>query len=200
MDDPSVWVTDEIAHLVRAAESLTGVKLGTTEDGDSASALLAAHARTMSFLVADGVVPSNEERGFVLRRIIRRAVRYAYLLGVDKPITPALAERTIELMDTAYPHLGEQADRVTSTLAREEEAFRRTLRSGLSMLDDALTDLPAQGELAGSVAFQLHDTYGFPLEVTAEIVEDRGFTLDRPGFDAAMAEQRARARARAKTG
>jgi len=200
LDSPSVWVTDELAELVRAGEALTGVPLGRSDQGDVALKLLADHARTMTFLVADGVVPSNEDRGFVLRRIIRRAIRFAYLLGVEKSVTPALAERVIELMGTAYPVVVESAELVTATLAREEEAFRRTLRSGLGILDEALDGLPAGAELPGAVAFQLHDTYGFPVDVTSEIVEDRGFGLDRAGFDAAMAAQRRRAREAAKTG
>jgi len=200
IDRASVFDTDELASLVRRSEELTGVTLGTSDEADIALKLLADHARTMSFLVADGVVPSNEDRGFVLRRIIRRAIRYAYLLDVDKPITPALAEHTIELMADAYPVLSEQADLITGTLAREEDAFRRTLRSGLAILDGALDDVDAGGELPGTVAFQLHDTYGFPLEVTSEIVEDRGYTLDRAGFDTAMADQRDRARAAGKKG
>ncbi|MBX3313510.1 MAG: alanine--tRNA ligase [Actinobacteria bacterium] len=195
-----VFDTDELASLVRRAEELTGVKRGASAQSDIALKLLADHARTMSFLVADGVVPSNEDRGFVLRRIIRRAIRFAYLLDVERPITPALAEHTIDLMGEAYPVLHDQADLITGTLAREEEQFRRTLRSGLAILDGALAELPEGADLPGTVAFQLHDTYGFPLEVTSEIVEDRGHGLDRPGFDAAMAEQRDRARASGKKG
>jgi alanyl-tRNA synthetase len=195
-----VFATDELANLVGRAEELTGVRLGGSDQSDIALKLLADHARTMTFLVSDGVVPSNEDRGFVLRRIIRRAIRFAYLLGVDKPITPDLAERTIELMGEAYPSIVEHRDLVTSTLAREEDSFRRTLRSGLSILDTALAEVPEGGSLPGAVAFQLHDTYGFPVDVTAEIVEDRGIALDRAGFDEAMGEQRRRAREHAKIG
>ncbi|MBX3286639.1 MAG: alanine--tRNA ligase, partial [Actinobacteria bacterium] len=151
-------------------------------------------------LVGDGVVPSNEERGFVLRRIIRRAIRFAYLLGVEDAVTPRLAERTIELMGAAYPELGANAGTITATLAREEDQFRRTLRSGLTILDSALDGLAEGGELPGAVAFQLHDTYGFPVDVTSEIVADRGFSLDRAGFDDAMADQRRRAREHGKKG
>ncbi|MBP7629890.1 MAG: alanine--tRNA ligase [Acidimicrobiales bacterium] len=197
---PSVYDTDELRALVSMGEQLTGTRLGADPQSDVALKLLADHARTMTFLVADGVVPSNEDRGFVLRRIIRRAIRFAYLLGVEQAVTPALAERTVELMGGAYPVLLENADTVVGVLGREEEQFRRTLRSGLGILDSALDDLPAGGELAGSVAFQLHDTYGFPLDVTSEIVADRGFGLDRAGFEAAMADQRRRAREAGKKG
>lgn len=200
LGSPSVFDTDELRALVAVGESLTGTRLGTDPGADVALKLLADHARTMTFLVADGVVPSNEERGFVLRRIIRRAIRFAYLLGVDKSVTPTLAERTVELMGEAYPILGANADTVVGVLAREEEQFRRTLRSGLGILDSALGDLAPGEELAGAVAFQLHDTYGFPLEVTSEIVADRGFGLDRAGFDSAMADQRQRAREAGKKG
>ena len=200
LDKPDVFATDELAALVGEAQSLTGATLGAAPQSDVALKLLADHARTMTFLVSDGVVPSNEDRGFVLRRIIRRAIRFAYLLGVDKPITPALAERTIDLMGDAYPELRDNADAVITTLAREEDQFRRTLRSGLSILDQALAEVPEGGELPGAVAFQLHDTYGFPLEVTSEIIEDRGVGLDRAGFDTAMADQRRRAREGGKKG
>lgn len=199
-DTPSVWDTDELAQLVVEAQDATGTRLGDSAGSDVALKLLADHARTMTFLVADGVVPSNEERGFVLRRIIRRAIRFAYLLGVEKPITPIMANRTIELMGEAYPILESAGDTILGVLTREEEQFRRTLRSGLTILDNALSDLHEGEDLPGAVAFQLHDTYGFPLEVTSEIVEDRGFGLDRQGFDTAMAEQRRRARDSGKKG
>jgi alanyl-tRNA synthetase len=197
---PDVFATDELLALVRAAEAATGVTLGANPESDVALKLLADHARTMTFLVNDGVIPSNEDRGYVLRRIIRRAIRFAYLLGVEKPITPLMAERTIELMSEAYPALRDNADTVLSILGREEDQFRRTLRSGLGILDGALASVPDGGELPGVVAFQLHDTYGFPLEVTTEIAEGRGFAVDRPGFDAAMADQRDRARKGGKKG
>jgi alanyl-tRNA synthetase len=197
---PDVFDTDELRHLVAAAEVATGVVLGAGAESDVALKLLADHARTMTFLVSDGVIPSNEDRGYVLRRIIRRAIRFAYLLGVEKPITPLMAERVIELMGPAYPNLVANADTILAILGREEEQFRRTLRSGLTILDAALAEVPPGGELPGAVAFQLHDTYGFPLEVTTEIAEGRGVAVDRPGFDAAMADQRERARKGGKKG
>ena len=197
---PDVFQTDELRHLVAAAEVATGKVLGADPESDVALKLLADHARTMTFLVSDGVIPSNEDRGYVLRRIIRRAIRFAYLLGVEKPITPLMAERVIELMAPAYPNLTANADTILGILGREEEQFRRTLRSGLTILDGALAEVPEGADLPGQVAFQLHDTYGFPLEVTTEIAEGRGFAVDQAGFDAAMAEQRERARAGGKKG
>jgi alanyl-tRNA synthetase len=197
---PDVFQTNELRELVATAEAATGRRLGADAESDVALKLLADHARTMTFLVADGVIPSNEERGYVLRRIIRRAIRFAYLLGVEKPITPVLAERTIDLMGTAYPELVANADTIAGVLGREEDQFRRTLRSGLSILDDALAEVPEGGQLSGAVAFQLHDTYGFPLEVTTEIADGRGFDVDRGAFDEAMADQRERARRSGKKG
>ena len=192
---PSLYAGETLTHLVGSAESVTGRKMGEEPQTDIALRLLADHARTMTFLVSDGVVPSNEDRGYVLRRIIRRAIRYAYLLGVETPVTPPMAEHVIAEMGSAYPELHENADLVLGVLSREEAQFRRTLRTGLGILDAELARLPEGGTVPGTVAFQLHDTFGFPLEVTSEITAERGYHLDRRGFDDAMAEQRSRARA-----
>ena len=197
---PDVFFTDELRELVAAAEGATKVKLGDGIESDVALKLLADHARTMTFLVSDGVVPSNEERGYVLRRIIRRAIRFAYLLGVEDAITPMLAQKTVGLMGEAYPELRANEAAIADILGREEAGFRRTLKGGLVILDSALATLPEGGELPGSVAFQLHDTHGFPLEVTAEIIEDRGYSLDQAGFDADMATQKRLSSAGAKKG
>jgi len=191
---PSLYAADSISRVVDAAESVTGHRLGESEQSDIALRLLADHARSMTFLIADGVIPSNEGSGYVLRRIIRRAIRFAYLLGVEQAVTPPLAEATIEVMGSAYGELEANRDLIEGVLSREEDQFRRTLRTGLGILDAELAQLPEGGTVAGSVAFQLHDTYGFPLEVTAEIAQDRGYGLDSAGFEAAMAEQRDRAR------
>lgn len=198
--ETTLFAADTLARLVTRAEQLTGKRLGDDPNADVALRLLADHARTMTFLVADGVVPSNEDRGFVLRRIIRRAIRFAYLLGVDDLITPQLAAGVADVMGDHYGEVRTNLDLVTGILHREEEQFRRTLRTGLSILDRALDEVPRGGELDGAVAFQLHDTYGFPFEVTTEITAERGVAVGRAGFDAAMAEQRARARAAAKSG
>ncbi len=200
LDTPTIWATDELSALVGEAQSVTGRRLGEGDETDVALRLLADHARTMTFLVNDGVIPSNEDRGYVLRRIIRRAIRFAYLLGVERQVTPALATRTIDLMADAAPGLRANADTILGVLGREEDQFRRTLRSGLGILDAALADLAEGAEVPGTVAFQLHDTYGFPLEVTTEIAEGRGHGIDTAGFDAAMADQRERARQGGKKG
>ena len=186
----SLYAADSVSRMVDAAERLTGTRLGGSDEGDVALRLLADHARTMTFLIADGVVPSNGDRGYVLRRIIRRAVRFAYLLGVEKPITAPLAAEVATVMGDAYPEVRASADLIADVLDREEGQFRRTLRNGLGILEAELAGLGEGEELAGRVAFTLHDTYGFPYEVTAEIAEDRGHPVDRAGFDEDMAEQK----------
>jgi len=196
----SLYDSDTLAALVGEAQSVTGRRLGDTELGDIALRLIADHARTMTFLVADGVIPSNEDRGYVLRRIIRRAIRFAYLLGVERPVLPAMVEHTIELMGDAYPEIVDGRGLVLPIITREEESFRRTLATGSQILDGHLDRLEPGGTLPGQVAFQLHDTYGFPFEVTQETADLRGFGVDTAGFEAAMDDQRARARAAGKGG
>jgi alanyl-tRNA synthetase len=197
---PSLYAADTLSTLVDEAQSVTGHRLGESELGDIALRLMADHARTMTFLVADGVIPSNEDRGYVLRRIIRRAIRFAYLLGVERPVLPAMVERTIDVMGDAYPEVVEGRELVLPIITREEESFRRTLATGSQILDTQLDRLEPGGTLPGSVAFQLHDTYGFPFEVTQETADLRGFAVDVAGFDSAMEEQRRRARAASKAG
>jgi alanyl-tRNA synthetase len=195
---PSLYAADTLTALIGEAESVTGHRVGESELGDIALRLLADHARTMSFLVADGVIPSNEDRGYVLRRIIRRAIRFAYLLDVETLVTPPLVERTIELMGDDYPELVDGRDLVIGIVTREEERFRQTLKTGSQILDTELDRLDDGGTLAGDVAFQLHDTYGFPLEVTQEIADLRGYGVDSATFEVAMSEQRQRAKAARK--
>ncbi|HEX9995429.1 MAG TPA: alanine--tRNA ligase [Acidimicrobiales bacterium] len=194
----SLYDTDVLAALVEEAQSVTGARLGGSEHGDVALRLLADHARTTTFLVNDGVIPSNEDRGYVLRRILRRAVRFAYLLGVERPVLPTMVERVVDVMGDAYPDLRDNAGYVVGIIGREEERFRRTLTTGSTILDNQLAALADGDPLPGRVAFQLHDTYGFPLEVTQEVAAERGVGVDVAGFDEAMAEQRARARAAQK--
>ena len=195
-----VFDGDILTALVEEAQSVTGRRMGSSELGDIALRLMADHARTMTFLVADGVIPSNEDRGYVLRRIVRRAIRFAYLLDVERPVLVPMVDRTVELMAEAYPVLAEQHDFVNQIISREEETFRQTLKRGSLILDNQLEELPEGGKLDGTVAFQLHDTYGFPFEVTQEMAELRGFSVDVGGFEAAMEEQRRRARAARKSG
>ncbi|MDZ7674181.1 MAG: alanine--tRNA ligase [Acidimicrobiales bacterium] len=204
-DSPSLYAADTLSVLTDRAQEVTGKRFGHERLADVALRLVADHTRTVAFLVADGVMPSNEDRGYVLRRVLRRAVYFSYLLGVERPVLPPMIESCVDLMGEAYPDLADSADSVLTIVSKEEERFRQTLKTGSTMLDAALDDLGPveQGErpvLDGTVAFQLHDTYGFPLEVTQEILSERGVDLDVDGFDAAMADQRARAKAAAKGG
>jgi alanyl-tRNA synthetase len=196
----SVYETDVLAPLVDEAQRLTGRRIGTDGRTDASLRILAEHARAMSFLVGDGVFPSNEGRGYVLRRIIRRAVRHAYLLGADQVVTPALVDATVEVMGQAYPDLTREAGFVRDVVAREEERFRQTLKAGTTILDAELDKVAEGGTLPGAVAFLLHDTHGFPFELTEEIAAERSLGVDDEGFAAEMAEQRRRAKEARKSG
>ncbi len=195
----SVFEIDEMAALISVAERTTGYTLGADDDSDLALRVLAEHARTMTFLISDGVFPSNEDRGYVLRRIMRRAIRFAYLLGVEDLITPVLVDAVVEIMGPDYPELVASHELVRAVVEREEQQFRRTLANGMKILSDRLEALAPGDRVAGDVAFLLHDTYGFPYEVTEEVVAERGFGIDRAGFDRNMAEQRRRAKESRKT-
>jgi alanyl-tRNA synthetase len=195
----SVWETDLMAPMIDEACSITGrsYKVGDYDDRDSfAMRVLAEHSRSGAMLINDGVFPSNEARGYVLRRIIRRAVRYAYLLGTESLVMPRLTEVAIDVMANAYPDVAKNRDFVVNVMAREEERFRQTLKNGLSILDAELSETPS--ELSGSTAFLLHDTYGFPLELTQEIAGERNVSVDLEGFGADMAAQRERAKSAQK--
>jgi alanyl-tRNA synthetase len=191
----SVWETDVLFPLVDRAQSLTGKRYvaGDYEDRSSFSLrVLAEHARSSSMLVNDGVFPSNEGRGYVLRRIIRRAVRHAYLLGTEKVVMGELASTAIDVMGNAYPELRKNADFIVGVLTREEERFRQTLKTGVAILEDEIKG--GARVLPGSSAFLLHDTYGFPLELTQEIAGERSVEVDVVGFDREMQAQRERAK------
>ena len=197
----SVWETDAIFPIVEAAQSVTGssYKIGDYEDRASFSLrVLAEHARSSTRLVNDGVFPSTEGRGYVLRRIIRRAVRHAYLLGTEKLVMPALVESAISTMGEAYPDVIAQKDFILGVLTKEEERFRQTLKTGLSILENELNQADENHVVSGSTAFLLHDTYGFPLEVTQEIVAERELSVDLDGFRVEMDQQRQRAKAARK--
>lgn len=197
----SVWETDVLYPIVEQAQSLTGAsyKIGDYEDRNSFSLrVLAEHARSSMMMVNDGVFPSNEGRGYVLRRIIRRAVRHAYLLGTEKLVVPSLADVAIGVMSEAYPDILKNKDFILGVLTKEEERFRHTLKTGLTILE---SDLAADSKkLSGSSAFLLHDTYGFPLELTQEIAGERGVEVDTVGFESEMQQQRTRAKDARKTG
>ncbi len=190
----SVFDVDAFAPLVEAAQRVTGARLGEDPETDVSLRILAEHGRSTTMLVADKVFPSNEDRGYVLRRIIRRAVRRAWLLGVERPVMPSLVDATVEVMGGAYPELVTDHELIRDVIGREEQGFRRTLAAGSKLLSSELDGLAEGAQLDGEVAFALHDTYGFPVELTAEVAAERGVVLDRDGFDAAMQAQRDRAR------
>src|SRR5690606_75625 len=161
---------------------------------------LADHIRACSFLISDGVIPGNEGRGYVLRRIIRRAIRHGYKLGVRKAFFHKLVPDLVTEMGEAYPDLAENQQRVMDVLRQEEERFFETIEHGMAILEAELTSMTQQGKQVfdGETAFKLHDTYGFPLDLTADICRERGVTVDSAGFDAAMARQKEQARAAGK--
>mgnify|MGYP001209379927 CR=1 FL=1 len=184
---------DLFRTLIAASEAETGVKA----QGDRAPShrVIADHLRTSSFLIADGVTPSNEGRGYVLRRIMRRAMRHAHLLGAADPLMHRLVPTLVGEMGEAYPELKRAQASIVETLRQEEERFRTTLGRGMGLLEDATAGLAEGGVLSGEVAFKLYDTYGFPLDLTQDAVRAKGLTVDTDGFDAAMDRQREMARA-----
>ncbi len=193
----SIFDTDLFAPIIDAAAFILGTAYGADPATDVALRVLADHGRAFSMLVADGVLPANEGRGYVLRRVVRRAVLAARRSGVEKPIGSTLVQAATEVLGEAYPALRAQQDLIVNVVAREEAGFDRTLRAGLSRLEEAFAT--GTNVLGGDVAFTLHDTHGFPVELTEELARDAGVAVDRAGFDAAMAEQRERARAAAKS-
>ena len=185
--------TDTFRALIAASESLTGVRAeGETQ---ASHRVIADHLRSTSFLLADGVLPSNEGRGYVLRRIMRRAMRHAHLLGAREPLMHRLVGSLVTEMGQAFPELGRAQPLIEETLLREEVQFRRTLSNGLRLLDETTGGLGEGDKLPGETAFKLYDTYGFPYDLTEDALRARGITVDREGFDAAMARQKAAARA-----
>ena len=185
--------TDTFKALIAASESLTSVKA----EGEQRAShrVIADHLRSTSFLLADGVLPSNEGRGYVLRRIMRRAMRHAHLLGAKDPLMHRLVPALVAEMGAAYPELGRAQPLIEETLLREEVQFRRTLSNGIKLLDEATAALGEGDALPGETAFKLYDTYGFPYDLTEDALRARGIAVDREGFDAAMAQQKAAARA-----
>ena len=196
----SIFATDIFAGLLDTAQSITGKSYGSNERDDVQLRILADHGRAMTMLVADGVLPSNESRGYVLRRIVRRAVLAARRAGASGEITSRLVAATIESLGDDYPALRSEADLVTQVLSREEESFGRTLRTGMTLLEEANREVKRGGgsNLSGHVAFLLHDTHGFPIELTEELAAEQDLVVARDEFDALMTDQRERARAASK--
>jgi len=186
----SNYQIDLFRHLIAAAAELTG-----TSDRDAASLkVIADHIRACAFLVVDGVLPSNEGRGYVLRRIIRRAIRHGYKLGCEGPFFGRMVAPLAEVMGEAYPELVHKRDFLTEVLEREEKRFGETLDQGMKLLDGVIADLDGR-VIPGDLAFKLYDTYGFPVDLTRDIARERELTLDEEGFERAMNAQRERARA-----
>ena len=185
--------TDTFKALIAASVDLTGVP--ADEARKASHRVIADHLRASSFLIADGVLPSNEGRGYVLRRIMRRAMRHAHLLGAKDPLMFRLLLSLTAEMGAAYPELIRAQPLIAETLEREETKFRQTLDKGLRLLDEATVGMDKGATLPGDVAFKLYDTYGFPYDLTEDALRTQGITVDRTGFDAAMAQQKAAARA-----
>ena len=185
--------TDLMRSLIEASANATS----SDPDGPGKvhHRVIADHLRSTSFLIADGVMPSNEGRGYVLRRIMRRAMRHAHMLGTQDPLMYRLVPALVRQMGTAYPELNRAQALIAETLHSEETRFRQTLDRGLRLLDDELAKLPEGTDLPGASAFKLYDTYGFPLDLTQDALREKGRAVEIAGFDAAMAEQKAKARA-----
>ncbi len=196
----SNFETDIIRGIMEVAEDISSTKYGVAEKTDTSLRIIADHARAVTFLISDGVLPSNEGRGYVLRRLLRRAVRHGRLLGVEKAFLGRLVDEVVARMGDAYPEIVEHHDLVSRIVASEEERFGATLRQGLAFLGEAIERTKAAGEpvLDGKLAFALHDTYGFPYELTAEIAAEAGLTVDQAAFDVEMNAQKDRARAAVK--
>ncbi len=190
----SNYEIDLFQALISAAAEATGTQARTS----SSLRVIADHIRAAAFLIADGVLPGNEGRGYVLRRIIRRALRHGYELGQESPFFHALAQPLAEQMGAAYPELIEAVPHVERVLRKEEERFALTLSQGMRILNEALAAVPHGGQLAGDLVFKLYDTYGFPVDLTADVARARGITLDAAGYEAAMQVQRERSRERGR--
>lgn len=188
---------DLMRGLIGVAEDLSGKPYGGgMGPEDVAFRVIADHARAVAVMIADGILPSNEGRGYVLRRLLRRAARQGRVLTLEEPFLGQVTDRAIEILGAGYPELVESSTRIRSTVTGEEERFAETLEKGLGLLEDEVKKLASRGDrtLAGEVAFKLYDTYGFPLDLTQDILREKGLGVDEAGFEASMEEQRARAR------
>jgi alanyl-tRNA synthetase len=201
-DTPTIFETDQFLPLIRLGEELSGQAYGSSFETDRAMRILADHTRGMSFLVADGVVPSNEDRGYVLRRLMRRAILQGRRIGIEGSFLPRYAEVVRELMAGTYPELHQQGSTVDMWLGREETAFGTTLEQGTRILDEHIARARERGAegIGADEAFQLHDTFGFPFELTVELAAEQGLGVDAQGFESLMDDQRTRARASAGRG
>ncbi len=195
-DAGSVFETDLFRPLIEHCLKVSSCT-GSSEELVKLK-IMADHARAISFIIPEGVVPSNEGRGYVLRRLIRRTILKSAQLGITSQVMPELTHAVVENLGSAYPHLIKHKDLISKIVSREEEIFRKTLRSGNQILEDHLSEIQESGEIDGEVAFLLHDTHGFPIELTEELAQERGFSVDRSGFEEQMTQQRRRARTATK--
>ncbi len=196
-DVPTNFETNLLKPIVDKTINLSGIRYGKDKKSDISVKIIADHVRAITFLIGDGVLPSNEGRGYILRRLIRRAVRHGRLLGIERSFLPALVQMVVESMKDAYPEIKESQEFIIRIAAGEEERFSQTLKSGLSILSGVIQEAKSKGmnQIGGDIVFQLYDTYGFPLELTREIAEEDGFSVDEREFDELMEEQRRKARA-----
>jgi alanyl-tRNA synthetase len=196
----NLYEIDQVRPVLDRAAELAGVRYGADRDNDVRLRVVADHVRSALMLMSDGVVASNEGRGYILRRLLRRSVRAMRLLGVDAATFPELFTASCDAMQAAYPEVSANYDRIAQVAYGEEETFLKTLASGISILDVAVADTKKAGsaQLAGDTAFLLHDTFGFPIDLTLEMAEEAGLTVDRAAFDSLMLDQRTRAKADAK--
>ena len=195
-DVPTNFDTDLIRPIITKTEDLAEKRLGDSHETDVAMKVIADHSRAAAFLIGDGIMPSNEGRGYVLRRIMRRAIRYGRNLGLTKPFLSETARVVFDIMKPAYPELSEASAFITNIIKNEEVRFLETLDTGMKVLNDTLADIRARGqnEVPGDVIFKLYDTYGFPVDIVQDVVRDEKMNLDMDGFDRSMDAQRARSR------
>lgn len=197
---PTNYDTDLILPVIRETEALCGKRLGESHESDVAMKVIADHSRAAAFLIGDGVLPSNEGRGYVLRRIMRRAIRYGRNIGLSRPFLHKTAAAVCDLMKPAYPELTDALAFITNVIQNEERRFSETLDNGLKVLNDTLQDMKEKGltEVPGNVVFKLYDTYGFPVDIVRDVIRDRHMQVDMAGFESAMEAQRAQSRSVAK--
>ncbi|RLC11522.1 MAG: alanine--tRNA ligase, partial [Deltaproteobacteria bacterium] len=195
-DVPTNYETDLLLPIIEKVEDLSEKKMGESAEDDVAMKVIADHSRAAAFLIGDGVLPSNVFRGYVLRRIMRRAIRYGRKLGLDKPFLDVTASVVFDIMKDAYPDLMASKAFITNVIHNEETRFSETLDFGLNLLNDTLSDLRAKGTdcVPGSVIFKLYDTYGFPVDIVRDVVRDEKMALDMDGFESAMEAQREKSR------
>jgi alanyl-tRNA synthetase len=201
-DKPTVYETDLFWPIIERASAVAGVNYGTSERGNYSLRVIADHSRAVTFLIADGVLPSNEGRGYILRRVLRRAIRHGRLLGIQRPFLAETVLVVIRKMGQAYPELLQRQDFILKVVEMEESRFNQTLTVGLGVLDQMIATAreTGQNQLSGEDVFRLYDTFGFPIELTVELARESGLTVDIEGFERAMERQKERARAASKFG